>query len=329
MARETGVVFKLFAGFCVSVISAVLVAGSLPSAAGEPPPPNDVLADVAGVPITVEALVDAMQRRGGASGRVDTPDGRAALLDELVRAEAVYAAALRDGYMEKPEIIRSIRLLITGRYLEQNLAPILAALTVGDDEAAVYYNEHGQELAAPRLVRGALIRIDVPAKASAEKRAELHARAEAARASAQALPAAQLLFGSVAVTYSDDQASRYRGGDMGLLRADKLDQRWDETVYRAIFALEKPGDLSPVLTAPDGYYIVKLAEVREARVPPLAEVREQISHRILQQKQRKAEEEFYVALSARLKISVNRELLDNVPPPAARVPAEPPALPGK
>lgn len=309
-------------------LAAALAAAPVASLAVGSPAPGDVLAEVDGTAITVGDLLDEMKRRGGASGRFRTPEGRAALLEELVRAAMVDAAARREGYDRRPEIAREVRLLIMGRYLAENLEPVVSAQQVSDDEVQVYYAGRGPELALPRMVRGAVIRIEVPAKASEEKRAELRARAEAARAAALALPPSQLTFGSVAVAYSSDQATRYRGGDLGLMREDKADLRWDPAVLRALFALGKPGDISPVVVAPDGFYLLKLAEVREAKVPPLAEVRDQIGHRILQQKKRTAEEEFFAALRTRVKTSVNRPLLEQVTPPAAGGGGGPPALPG-
>lgn len=305
-----------------------LLAAPAPSRAEGALGPDAVLAVVGGAPITVGDYLEELRRRGGASGRLETSGGRAALLEELVRAEAVHAAALEAGFEKRPDVVRDIRRMVMGRYLDEKLAPALSALSVGEDEVTAYYGEHGPELAPPRMVRGAVIWVEVPAKASDQKRVELRARAEAARAEALALPPSQLSFGSVAVTYSDDQATRYRGGDMGLLRADRPDPRWEEAVLRALFALEKPGEVGPVVTAPGGYAVVKLVEVRESEVPPLSEVRDQIGHRLLQGKKRQAEEDFYAAMRTRLKISVNRELLEKVAPPAARVPTEPPALPG-
>ena len=115
---------------------------------------------------------------------------------------------------------------------------------------------------------------------------------------------------------------------MGLLRADRPDQRWEEAELRSLFDLEKPGEVSRILDTHAGFSIVKLAEVREPVVRPLAEVRDQIRNRLLRGKKEKVEEEFYAALRGQTDIRVNRELLDKVKSPAAAEPEGPPALPG-
>ena len=77
------------------------------------------------------------------------------------------------------------------------------------------------------------------------KKAELRARMEEGLKKASETPveggrgAASIGFGAVAVEYSDDQVSRYRGGDIGWLDDGNFSYRWPKEVLAAGYALEK------------------------------------------------------------------------------------------
>ena len=87
------------------------------------------------------------------------------------------------------------------------------------------------------MVHAALIRIAASPHAVGKDKAELLKRAETARTEALALEPGVPGFGGVAVNYSEDQDSRYRGGDIGWLQAGTIDGRWDRKVSEAVFAL--------------------------------------------------------------------------------------------
>lgn len=317
----------ILAGLAAAMICAVLVPGGSQSAAaiGEADRP---IAVIGSVNVTEKDLKAEMEKGGfGLSGRFERPEQREALLEEMVRSEVLYAMALRDGYDRKTSIVDALKRLIINQYRQDNLEPEVAKISVTEDEIQAFYNERISDFSTPQLVRAAVIEISVPAKASDEKRAELLKRAEDAREEAMALDRATLSLGSVAVKYSDDQVSRYRGGDTGLMKRGDAVVRWGNEMTDTIFSLREPGQVSPVIVSPGGYHIVKLMETKENVSRPLAEVKELIRSRLFFEKKVQKEKEFYGKLATALKVEINRELLGKMQPPDAGVRTAPPAMP--
>jgi parvulin-like peptidyl-prolyl isomerase len=278
------------------------------------------LAVVAGKPITADDFRKEMALR-----RVE-PDQKTKeeLLDSMVRAEILSSAAKSAGYENDPEVLAAIKQVMIGKYLRDNLEPRLAALKATDQEAEAYYKAHISDFGVPDMVQAALVRIAVPPKATAEKRAELLKRAEAARSEALALPQGSPAFGSVAVKYSDDQGSRYRGGDIGWLQSGKNDGRWDSKVSDAIFSLKARGEVSPVIEASDGFYIVKLVDVKGAATRSYAEVKDGVRYVVVQEKRKRVEEEFIEQIKMKIPVTVNRGELGKISPPEEEKNAPPP-----
>ncbi|MBI5632121.1 MAG: peptidyl-prolyl cis-trans isomerase [Nitrospirae bacterium] len=317
----------LRAGLSAAMICGILVPGGSQTAAavGDADRP---IAVIGSVNVTEKDLKAEMEKGGfGLTGRFERPEQREALLEDMVRSEVLYATALKDGYGRKPAILDALKRIIINQYRQDNLEPELAKISVSDDEIQAFYHERISDFSTPQLVRAAVIEISVPAKASDEKRKELLKRAEDARADAMALDRATLSFGAVAVKYSDDQASRYRGGDTGLIKRGDAVVRWGNEMTDALFSLREIGQVSPVILSPGGYHIVKLIETKESVSRPLAEVKELIRSRLFFEKKVQKENEFYGKLTSELKVEINRELLGKLQPPEAGVRPAPPAMP--
>lgn len=291
---------------------------------GVSPRQDPTVATVGSVRIGAGAL-----ERELAASRAATPAQRQAALENLIRYELLHAAALQSGYDKRPETIDAVRRLIVGAFIQEQLEPKLAALRVTEEEVTGYYDEHLADFTVPQAVRAAVIQIKVSPKASGEQRAALRERAEAARAEALVLPAAAASFAGVAVKYSEDQATRYRGGETGWLRAGGGESRWDKEVVAAIFDLKQPGEVGPIVEAASGFHLVKLMETRASAPRPLGEVRDRVSHLVLSAKKSQVERGVYADLAARIPVSIDEQALAAVPlsVPGDPRPQSPPALP--
>lgn len=283
------------------------------------------LAVIDGKTITQDIFRAEMVRRRVAFNQ----ERKEELLNSIVRSELLFAAARTAGYENDPEVIEAVKQAMVGKYLRDNLDPKLGQLKATDQEAEAYYQSHQDEFTSQASFHVALIKIAVSPKSTAEKRAELLKRAESARVEALALEPGVPAFGSVAIKYSEDQDSRYRGGDMGWLQAGAVDGRWDRVVADAIAALKTPGQISPVITAADGYYIVKLMETKGATVKPFAAVKDGVRYQVVQDKKKKIEHEFIEQLKSRIPVSVNKGLLETIELPVQGKQAGPPALPAR
>jgi len=302
-------------GSGVLILLAILAAVPAIQVAGAGDAAATVLASVGGRTITVEEFkAEVVRKVRGAPARFRGEDDLRRFLEEMVRVEAVAAAAREAGYPERLEVKRAVAQLLAARYEADLLEPRLAALVVADEEIKNYHQEHPEEFRVPRRIRGAVIRIDVSRKADARTRAERKERAGRALEEARLLPRDAPGFGTVAVSFSEDQATRYRGGDTGWLTAAEAEARWGAAAAGALFVLRNPGDLGPVVETPDGFILVKLLEEKPADVRPLAEVQEPLRRRLLMRKQEAEAETFYRDVARRVTVQVNRELLERLLP---------------
>ena len=281
------------------------------------------LAVVGGKSITIEKFRAEMARQ---RGEFDA-DRKEELLDSIVRSELLFAAARAAGYENDPEVIAAVKQAMVGKYLRDNLDPKLGQLKSTDEEAEAYYQSHQAEFGTSAMTHAAIIKIALSPKWSAEKKDELLKRAESARTEALALDKGAPAFGSVAVKYSEDQNSRYRGGDLGWLQAGTTDGRFDKKVNDAMAALKTAGQISPVITATDGYYIVKLIETKGATVKPFAQVKDGVKYQVVQEKKQKIESDLIAQLKSQIPVTINSALLQTVSQPDAAKQAGPPALP--
>ncbi len=86
-------------------------------------------------------------------------------------------------------------------------------------------------------------------------------------------------FAKLAAQYSEDQSNKDKGGELGKVVRGQTVPAFE----KAAFALQ-PGQISDVVETEYGYHIIKCKSRQEARVKPLAEVREQIASNLAQQK---------------------------------------------
>jgi parvulin-like peptidyl-prolyl isomerase len=287
-------------------------------------PRADVLATVGGQAILLADFQAELQRRAHRPARAGAKEE---LLEELVNSEAVYLRARQAGFEQRPDIARQIKLFIVQRFIEeqQHVESRLASPT--QDEIGQYYLDQAARFATPEKVRFAVIQFAYSAKAANEKKEEMLTRATAVLVEASSSNATELTFSALAQRHSEDQATRYQGGDAGWLSRNES-SRWPSAVIDAAFALKKEGGLAPVIITSNGCYLVKLLERKEAGHKPLAEVAEAIRYELAVKARHRAQDEFYNTAKADLAIEINHALLNSLPAPSSPPISTPPVLPG-
>lgn len=274
-----------------------------PLAAGE-------LARVGPAVISTQALLDERIRTG--SSEHDT-----VLLERLIQRELLYAEARRVAFEQSPALQAAWRNLVIQRFQEhletqsESVPPPTAA------EIEAEYLRRAEHYSLPPQVRAALIQL--PASVQGTLAADL--RSEAQR-TAQALPD----FGPLAAR-SLHTPSRRQGGDLGWLTRSQAGLALPREVVTALFALSRPGEVSPLLSTAEGTFLLKLIEARPARRKPLAAVREQVAHDLQRSRQATAEQLLYARLRAQHGVQTNLQRLAELSPSVQAVAAHPPQLP--
>jgi PPIC-type PPIASE domain len=292
-------------------------------------PSSEVLAKVGQHEITLKDFEREIQWRRDA--RLPLP-GRQQLLNEMINRELHLQKARAEGLENNFDVRRRYEDILARAVEKRDLMPRLAAVRVSSEEVQGAYHEALTRYTRAAKIHLALICIKRNSRMTPEKVAELEARIQEARQRAVALPSGTRGFGVVAVNYSEDQASRYRGGDVGWFDQEQPEYRWPKAVVAAGFALKNQGDISPVVEAPNGFYLVMKLDSRKSTVVPLAQVQGPIRRRLLEQKRHALEVAFQQSLRTAVSIQTFPRVLAGAAYPtttlANAAQEMPPAFPG-
>lgn len=265
-------------------------------------------------PVSVEELEAELERRAdGAEVRFATGAERRAALDALIERRMLVLEARERDLDEDPGVRRALEDALIERIRAGALERRASELVVQESDVREAYERELERYTVPERVHVALIWIPVPEGASEPERRRLHERARLSWREASELGRGSSTFGAVAVRYSADPASRYRGGDIGWLERGDRDPRFGDALTRAAFALESPGDLSSVIETGAGFAIAKLVRRRDARTVPFEEVREQIRAELEQERRRRVLTELVREVSGRVVVRRDESLLDELP----------------
>jgi peptidyl-prolyl cis-trans isomerase SurA len=154
---------------------------------------------------------------------------------------------------------------------------------ISDSEIQAYYQQHQADFTIPKeRYRLAQILIGVPANATPKQVAQLKSRAEQIRKEA----ARGYDFGSLAHKYSDD-VSKNNGGSLGWFDPGDI----NNTILDAIKKV-KPGHVSQVVRTVHGFHILKVEAHEVPGVRPLADVRDFIRERLVDQRAKSETEQW-------------------------------------
>ena len=257
------------------------------------------------------------------------------LVGEMLERLAAVARAKKAGLADDPETRRELENVLIARLRAAELEPKLAAVTVSDEELKAEFASAAAAREARPRVRLALLRIQGEPKMSEAKKTELRTRMDEALKKAAAAEGAVQGFGQVAAEYSDDQSSRYQGGDIGWFEEGNFSYRWPRLVLEAGYQLEK-GKCSPVIEDNGSLYAVMKTDSRPAAKPAFDELKGRLKRELTAKKRKEIDEAFSAENRSRTGAVIREEGLTlitlpqapsgQVPPPGKE--KAPPALPG-
>lgn len=290
------------------------------------------LAVVAGTAITANDLLAEAEHRKNRNQAVPTKE---VLLAAMVDRAAMIHRANESGLAQVPDVRRALDSLLVSELRQRELQAKLDAVDVSVEEMRTAYDERASSFKTPAKAQFAILHLVVEMAASDTKREELRARMTEARAQALAAPAAGGRgpatggFGALAVEYSDDQVSRYRGGDAGWFAQGESASRWPAEVVQAGHALVV-GEVSEVIEATGGVFLVrKTAETAEA-ITGFEDAVPAIRQSLLISKRETLEKAFRDECVQLADVRLVPEALDRVTLPTVPSPTEqePPAVSG-
>jgi peptidyl-prolyl cis-trans isomerase C len=228
---------------------------------------SPVLAIVAGSPITANDLLAEVAHR---KQRNQTIPAKEELLEAMINRAALIHRAKASGLDKDPAMRRRLDGLLVSEIRQRELQSQLDTVEVSEEELRAAYAERAQSFTTPAKSRLAILHLVGGKAASDGKRSELRARMTEARDRSLADPAPGGLgpaargFGTLAVEFSDDQVSRYRGGDAGWFTPGQAGTRWPAEVLKAGLLLAQ-GEVSEVIESKGDFFLVrKTGELAEA-----------------------------------------------------------------
>jgi len=202
-------------------------------------------------------------------------DVNAAVKDVLTRnnltEESLVEMLAREGLTIQDYKERVREQIVLARLLNQ---AVRSRVSVDSSEVDAYYQAHEEEFKQPDAarVRHIFFRIDPGADSSVI--------AATQRRATQVLQEARngRDFEGLARQYSED-ATAANGGDLGNIRRGQTVAAFEEVVFSL-----REGQISDVIRTPNGLHIVKVERSSQGSTRSLAEAREEVERRLLQEK---------------------------------------------
>ena len=231
---------------------------------------NNVLATVGGMPITEEEVNAFLEGLGPRGQAYNNPEGKKAVLGQLVANKLLLLDARRNLYEAEPAFKAELAKLRDNLLISYAADKAVASATVTDKDAEDYYNQNKSRFMTEESVNASHILVD-----SEEKALEILTR----------IKSGEISFEQAAME-SSSCPSKANGGSLGDFGRGQMVPEFDT----AVFAMEV-GEItdSPVKTQ-FGYHLIKLNAKNAAEEMPFAEIAPEIKNALLQEKQRAAYE---------------------------------------
>ena len=194
--------------------------------------------------------------------------------DLVMQQLKVQGKTLDDVKAEAAKNPDTVRIAAIQKYIDTKIRP---TVKVTDADIEKYYRENQNKFMIPEKVGVSHILISTmpdgnarqKPDAAAQEKKDREAKAKAENILAQLKQGAD--FGAIAQKESAC-GSKANKGDLGEITRGKMVPEFE----KAAFALNKPGELSPIVKTQFGYHIIKLNSKTPASMTPLAKVKANI-----------------------------------------------------
>jgi peptidylprolyl isomerase len=224
-------------------------------------------------------------------------------LNRIIRTEmlrrSLAAEARAKAWDKRPEVIAQMerareQVLVTS-YMNGVARPPESYPSEAEIKAA--YDQNAASFAVPKQYRVSQIFVLAPPESdkAGYARAEKNANDLAAKVRAKNAD-----FAAIAKASSEHAESAAKGGDMGWVAEDNLIPELREPV-----AAMKKGMIGGPVKAARGWHIVRLEDVKEASVRPLAEVRDQLVAALRMRKAQETEQAYLTFMTNKNPVNLN------------------------
>jgi peptidyl-prolyl cis-trans isomerase C len=225
-------------------------------------------AKVTAISIPQELIDQRIKMVTAQQGQPDTPELRKAVREELINVELLSQEALKKGLDKQPETIQQLesvkKQVLVGAFVQD----YVKTHPVSEEAIEKEYNNLKSNLGNKEYsVRHILVDKESEAKSIAAKLKKGGKEGN---------------FDKLAKANSKDTGSKERGGDLGWIPVGNIPNAFVKPFGDALMKLGK-GQVSEPVKSQFGWHIIKLEDVRDLKVPPLDEIKPQLTQRLQQQ----------------------------------------------
>ena len=233
--------------------------------------------------------------------------------------EAEMNAEIKKAGQTVEKIKGNIRLsLQEQKWIESQIAGKVAVI---DAEIQDFYNKHPEFFNLPETVRASHILIALSENAKPEEIADKEKKAKGVAEKAKKGED----FAKLAKENSEDPGSKENGGDLDFFPHDQMVPEFADAAFKM-----KKGEISDPVKSSFGFHIIKVTDKKEARIVPIAEVKEKIVAHLKIVKQKQLTEDLVKSLREKATVKINLPVADKTPEaalPPPTVEASPAAKP--
>ena len=231
---------------------------------------NKILANVGGIAITNADIDDFLANLGQRGQAYNTPEGRAAILNQVVANKLLLLDARKNLLEMEPEFKAQLAKFKESRLVSYATEKALTSVTISDREVEDYYNANSERFMGEEAVSASHILV-----ATEEEAREIYGR----------IAKGESTFEEEALAHSTCP-SKANGGNLGEFGRGQMVPEFD----KAVFEMEVGEITSEPVKTQFGYHLIKLNEKKEAAITPLAEIQNELKMALLDEKKHQAYE---------------------------------------
>lgn len=231
---------------------------------------NKILANVGGIAVTNQEIDEFIANLGQRGQAYNTPEGRAAILNQLVANKLLLLDARKNLLEMEPEFKAQLAKFKESLLVSYATEKVVSAVTISDREVEEYYNANSERFMGEEAVSASHILV-----ATEEEAKEIYGR----------IASGESTFEEEALARSTCP-SKANGGNLGEFGRGQMVPEFD----KAVFEMEVGEITSDPVKTQFGYHLIKLNEKKDAAITPLEEIREELKNVLLDEKKHQAYE---------------------------------------
>jgi len=232
--------------------------------------------------------------------RYASEEARKMLLDQIVKYSLLAQEARRLKIDEKPAVQKRAREIINNIIIQElTKQEVTDKVSVSDKDVQMHYKANREKYTVPEKIKAGLIFFEISDNDGDGVRAEKRKKAQDTLARLKKGESIEALAGKL----SDDRRTKRRKGITGYFARGRRVNSYGQAFEDAAFALKK-GELSDIIAAKNGLYIIQLIDRKAEKVLSLDEVKSRITRSLKQKKQKTAYDAYIESLRKKYSVKM-------------------------